>query len=180
MANTVMKEVKTNNDVHLPSPIAKEQSVSFATDKVDFKNDTRDDKNLFQRTEIVVYGSVKNNKGNLSNLNINLENFSDQRSYKSMGLHNLVICLRPITENRTYRNYREQINFNEIKLNKLCDTCWFLLKTTDTDKEVPTWGVHNSLICDHSTITVTKHCVLPLLHESRVDWPNLYSAFKIC
>lgn len=176
----MIQEVETNNRLYLPLPIVKEQPVYFAIDNVDFKNNTRNGKNEVYGTGIIVYQSAKNSKGNLSNLNIKLKNFSDQRSYKSMGLHNLVICLRPITENRTHRNYKEQINFNEIKLNKLCDTCWFLLKTTDTDKEVPTWGVHNSLICDHSTITVTKHCVLPLLHESRIDWPNLYSAFKIC
>ena len=96
-----------------------------------------------------------------------------------MGLHNQVICLPPITANRTYSSYREQINFDEQKLYNLWVTCWFLLRSTDTDKEVPTWGAYNSLICDQSTITLTKHCVLPLLHGSLTDWSTLYSALKI-
>ena len=148
----------------------KEESVYFAIDNVDFKNDTRDGKNDFHGTRIIVHQSVKNNEGNLSNLNIKLENLSDQRSYKSIGLHNEVTCLPPITENRTYSSCREQNNFDEIKLYKLWDTCLFVLRSTDNDKEVLTWRAYNSLICEQSTVTLTKHCALPLLHESPTDW----------
>lgn len=62
------------------------QSVYFAIDYVDFKSDARDDKNEFHGTGIVVYHSVKNSKGNIFNLNIKLETFCDQRSYKSFTI----------------------------------------------------------------------------------------------
>ena len=63
--------------MHLPHPIVNEQSVFIEKDNVGIESNTRDGRNEFHEATTVVYQSVKNNKGNISNLNMKLENFSD-------------------------------------------------------------------------------------------------------
>ena len=93
-----------------------------------------------------------------------------------MELHNQVICLPAIAKNGTYSSCRERIYFDEVKLYKLWDTWWFLLRSANTDNEVPTCRGHNSLICNQSTIKLTNHCALLLLHGSPTDWSTLHTA----
>ena len=63
----MIQEVERNNRLYLPFLIVKEQSVYFAIDDADFKNNARDSKNEFHGTVIVDNQSVKNKEENLSN-----------------------------------------------------------------------------------------------------------------
>ena len=146
----------------------------FAIDNSDLQIDTPDGKGQLHATA-TIYQQHDPDIPNIPSVKIERE-LKPGKTKES--IYTIKFCPEPKRENKSYNQFKDMLNFEEIKKSKESDTVWFLMKTlcTQSVNEVPTWSAYNSLISEAHV--KTTYCALPLLQGNPMDWSYLYTALK--
>ena len=144
-------------------------------DNSDLQIDTPDEKDQLYATATAIYQQHDPDIPNIPSVKIERE-LKPGKTKES--IYTIKFCPEPKRENKSYNQFKDMLNFEEIKKSKESDTVWFLMKTlcTQSVNEVPTWSAYNSLIKEAHV--KTTHCALPLLQGNPTDWLYLYTALK--
>ena len=147
----------------------------FAIDNSDFQIDTTDGKGQLHATVTAIYQQHDPDIPNIPSVKIERE-LKPGKTKES--IYTIKFCPEPKRENKSYNQFKDMLNFEEIKKSKESDTVWFLMKTlcTQSVNEVPTWSAYKSLI--NEAHVKTTYCALPLLQGNPTDWSYLCTALK--
>ena len=145
LAKFIIKRTKENGGVYKPSSILEGNPVSSAIDNSDLQIDTPDGKGQLHDTATAIYEQHDPGIPNISSVKIERE-LKPGKTKDSF--YTIKLCPEPKRENKSYNQFKDMLNFEEIKKSKESDTVWFLMKTLciQSVNEVPTWSAYNSLI----------------------------------
>ena len=175
LAKSVIKRTKENGGIYKPSSILEGNPVFLAIDNSDLQVDTPDGKGQLHATATAIYQQHDPDVPNIPSVKIEREL---KPSKTKESIYTIKICPEAKRENKSYNQFKDLLNFEEIKKSKESDTVWFLMKTlcTQSVNKVPTWSAYNSLIKEAHV--KTTYCALPVLQGSPTDWSYLYTALK--
>ena len=175
LVKSVIKRTKENGGAYKPSSIPEGNPVFFAIDNSDLEIDTPDGKGQLHATATAIFQQHDPDIPNIPSVKIERE-LKPGKTKES--IYTIKFCPEPKRENKSYNQFKDMLNFEEIKKSKDTDTVWFLIKTfcIQSVNEVPTWSAYISLI--NEAHVKTTYCALPVLQGSPTDWSYLYTALK--
>ena len=147
----------------------------LAIDNSDLQIDTPDGKGQLHATVTAIYQQHDPEIPNIPFVKIERE-LKPGKTKES--IYTIKFCPEPKRENKSYNQFKDMLNFEEIKKSKESDIVWFLMKTlcTQSFNEIPIWSAYNSLI--NEAHVKTTYCALPVLQGSPTDWSYLYTGFE--
>lgn len=193
LANAILNKMKENGGIYIPATVVPRRFIFFATDNVDFSEDTCDGKRTLHGTMLAAFQQKHCDDSNeTSNITLTF-----QPSVRSLGnipstFTELVPCSitgnpKPLnnTKYRSYQNQADQTTKNEYAIK---DTAWLLARfhhrhQTDkphcaetTDKcqpeQLPSWSAYNSLTMVETQRQTYVH-TFPLISAPAHEWQTL-------
>ena len=124
-----------------------------AIDNSNLQIDTPDGKGQLHATATGIYQQHDPDIPNITFVKIERE-LKPGKTKES--IYTIKFCPEPKRENKSYNQFKDMLNFEEIKKSKESDTFWFLMKTLCIQlvNEVPTWSAYNSLINEAHAKTI--------------------------
>ena len=137
LAKSVIKRTKENGGVYKPSSILEGNPVLFVIDNSDLQIDTPDGNGQLHATATAIYQQHDPDIHNVPSVKIERELKTGETKE---SIYKIKFCPEPKRENKSYSQFKDMLNFEEIKKSKESDTVWFLMKTlcTQSVNEVPT------------------------------------------
>ena len=149
----------------------------FAIDNSDLQIDTPDGKGQLHATATAIYQQHDPDIPNIPSVKIERE-LKPGKTKES--IYTIKFCPEPKRENKSYNQFKDMLNFEEIKKSKESDTFWFLMKTLCIQlvNEVPTWSAYNSLI-NEAHVKKNLLCIISIARQPYGLVISIYS-FEVC
>ena len=175
IAETVIGHMEITDGIYIPPELEPNMFTHFATDNLDFNEDTPDGKRNLHATVLVAYQSVDTVDSNLVTVKDLTMNDNCESVHIPDNIYKLIPCtmksnakpsLRPLTKSGT-----ELIEHDLLKTALIADISWLFgkrMELFDEKKSGLTWSAHNSLVVENNH-RKTKVAVFPILNMSPTD-----------
>ena len=132
-------------EVFISLQVYQKRTLFFAIDNSDLQIDTPDGKGQLNATATAIYQQRDPDIPNIPSVKIERELKPGETKE---SIYTIKFCAKPKREIKSYNQFKDMLNFEEIKKSKESDTVWFLMKNlcTQSVNEVPTWSGYTSLI----------------------------------
>ena len=177
IAKAVVKKMEETNGIYIPPELTAGRFTHFATDNLDFQENTPDGKRTLHGTVLVAYQSAK--VGDIVSC-LQLEDGEEKFCIPHSPYNILYTTIRPNQKpvGRKLPCFESNERTKMVLRNaKVCDLSWLLSKdicnSTISDVSTPkfsglTWSAHNSLVCEAGD-RKTVIAVFPILNKSPTD-----------
>ena len=173
IAETVIAHMENTDGIYIPPDLEPNMFTHFATDNLDFNEDTPDGKRNLHATVLVAYQSLDSSFDTVKDLTMN---DNCESVHIPENIYKLILCtiksntkpsLRPLTRSGT-----EFIQHDLLKTALIADISWLFgkrMELFDEKKSGLTWSAHNSLVVENTNRRKTTVAVFPILNMSPTD-----------
>ena len=174
IAKAVLKRMADSGGVYVPPELKSDRFTHFATDNLDFTEDTPDGKRTLHATVLVAYQSATDDKETITDLMLDE---SDEPMRIPDTVYELIPCsvqsnAKPLLRNLP-RNSQEFITKESLTHARVADISWLLgreqsMTCSNLLQGGLTWSAHNSLVVPNTSRKTTV-AVFPILNTSPTE-----------